>query len=200
VVEVDRKAFDKFLSNYRGSLLSLGGKSVMLFDAIDENETYRIDSDFYEAHEYGKRLSQVDDDVLALEVGLVVERELNAANPGSAHLHSNIKFPGVEFDGIVVHAGKDEYQDSDAYIVECGYNPDVDDVKSIHDKVRKFRAHHKEVPHFARVKNIVPVLGARRYEDSVLKYCVDNKIWHVKPNGLGYQLVRYFSQVAKKLV
>jgi hypothetical protein len=36
--------------------------------------------------------------------------------------------------------------------------------------------------------------------DSVLKYCVDTKIWHVKPNRLGYRLVRYFSQVAKKLI
>jgi hypothetical protein len=198
-VKLDPEAFREFLSDYRGTLLSLSGKSVRRFDDIDESEAYRIDSAFYKTQNYRKRRSQVDDDVLELEVGLAVEREINAKHPGSAQLHQNVKFPGVEFDGVVVHVGKED-QDSDAYVIECGYRPGIEKVQSLTDKVKNLSAYHKNVPHFTRVKNIIPVFGARKFDDSVLKYCVENKIWHVKPNGLGYQVVRYFSQMVKKLI
>lgn len=192
-------ALAAFLSTYKGRLYGFSNDlDEVDFDSIDENHTYRVKSAFYDASLTDAHRRQVDDKVLELEVGMAIKRTLDAENPGLAHLHHNEHLGNREFDGIVVHAGN-ENQDSDAYIIECGYNPGVKKVASVFDKIKRFEAHYKNAPHFATVKKIIPVFGARVFSDAATQYCVDNKIWQVKPNGFGYQVVRYFSQMMKKL-
>jgi len=185
------------LRRYQDGCL-LGGSDVdeVDFDSIDENQTYRIKSPYYDAILDDRVRRQVDDKVLELEVGLAVKRELDAVNKGLVHLHSNFHIGNKEFDGIVVHVGN-ENQESDAYIIECGYNPNIDKVASVFNKIDAFKGSYKSDAHFATVRRIIPVFGARHFRPEVSKYCLKQKIWQVKPNGFGYQLVRHFSGFVK---
>ncbi len=188
---------ESLLRRYQGGCL-LGGNDVdeVDFDSIDENQTYRIKSAYYDAVLDERVRRQVDDKVLELEVSLVVKRELDAVHKGIVHLHSNYHLGNKEFDGIIVHVGN-ENQESDAYIIECGYNPDIDKVASVLNKMDTFKASYKSDAHFASVRRIIPVFGARHFRPEVSKYCLKQKIWQVKPNGFGYQVVRHFSKFIK---
>ena len=188
-------ALDTLLHRYQGSLLGFGSdEDEVDFDSIDEKQTYRIKSELYDAAMDDRLRRQVDDKVLELEVGLALKREFDEMNTDSAHLHPNYILGNKEFDGIIVHVGN-EHQDSDAYIIECGYNPSIDKVASVFDKVNAFTANYKSDPHFSRVKTIIPVFGARHFRPEVSAYCLRERIWQVKPSGFGYQVVRYYSRV-----
>jgi hypothetical protein len=123
-----------------------------------------------------------------------------------AHRHNNYKFyddkknPIMKIDGIIVHVGGENVANSTAYIVECSSSPAQTEVEKLVKKVENLKRLSKFDKHFSACTNFVPVLGGRHWDPSVLKECIDHKVWTVSPSGLGYTGVsRNFSTLFRRL-
>jgi hypothetical protein len=105
----------------------------------------------------------------------------------------------MEIDGIIVHVGGENFANSTAYIVECSSSPAQTKVEKLVKKVENFKILSKFDKHFSACTNFVPVLGGRHWDPSVLKECIDRKVWTVSPSGLGYTVSRNFSTLLRRL-
>lgn len=164
--------------------------AVTKFEDLQENVVYVGVSPWSNAIMDERTHRQVEAKVLEVEVGLAVKNAIGARS----HIHMNYKFSNeVEIDGIVVHDGGETVDDSVAYIIECGYNPNVPKVDQIFKKMETFKKFAPMDQHFRKVKSIVPIFGARLFSPVASQYCKDKNIWQVFPGGNGYSLIRNFT-------
>lgn len=196
---VNQTAFDKLKDRYRCALFKFGDfkNSVEAFEDLQENVVYVGRGPFYQSIMDERTHRQVEAKVLEIEVGLAVKNSIGEC----CHLHMNYSFNNeVEIDGIVVHDGGEDVDNSVAYIIECGYNPDPKKINEVYKKVEKFYKYAKFDQHFRSVKTVVPVFGARLFSAVASQYCKDQKIWQVSPCGNGYSIIRNFStHILRKL-
>jgi hypothetical protein len=107
----------------------------------------------------------------------------------------------MEIDAIIVHVSGENAANSTAYIVERLSSPTqtVLVVEKLVKKVKKNQILFKFEKHFSACTNFVPVLGGKHWDPSVLKECINRKVWTVSPSGLGYTVSRKFSKLLRRL-
>jgi hypothetical protein len=82
--------------------------------------------------------------------------------------------------------------------MECGYNPNLSKVKKTLERMEKFKLLAKNEVHFKSATKFFPVF-AKLFSSEVSNFCKSNKIMQVIPSGGGYQLIRNFSLLIRKL-
>lgn len=191
---------DKFCSINHGWLVDSKSERAM-FSNLIEDGTYTFAGSFYKATENDVRRRQVDDKILEFESALAVKSSVGP----NCHIHPNVTFFDdknkkklMEIDAVV-HVGGEDVPESVAYIIEASYSPQLSEVESLANKVRKFKELAPKHPHFKSVNSVVPVLAGRHWPKTTMDAAVAAKQWRVFPSGAGYQIVRGVHMLAKIL-
>ena len=189
-----------FCRDHRGSLKDSANVKAT-FKTLKDDGTYTFFGAFYKANENDTRRRQVDDKVLEFESAVAVKKVLGE----NAHIHPNVVFKDAEGKttmelDAVIHVGGENIPGSTAYIVECAYSPQMNEVKVLADKVTKFKVLAKTHNHFRTVTDVVPVLAGRHWAIDTVNAATAAKQWRVFPSAAGYQVVRALHTVTKRVI
>ena len=193
----DLKAFSR--SNRGCVLLNHDRTKQLSYEDLKENSTYTVGGAYFVAISNELKRNQVEDKVLEFEAGTAVKNLLGS----SCHLHFNVKFTNevtkkdiLELDSVVVHAGGENIQDSEAYVIECQLRPPLAKVQKLLKNVELFKQLAPTHPHFKSVTKFVPVLGGRLWDNEIIKLCNEKKVWRIEPSGNAYRVVRTYCTLA----
>lgn len=138
-------------------------------------------------------------------------RVMQSALGDSAHMRSGVVYPDpstnlppvFQLDGVVVvHVGGESVAPSTVFVLESERFPTEDRVSALLHKVDLFKKYAPRMPLYRSVSNVVPVLAAHSWEAKHMEQCAAKGVSRVQPRpaGSGYQFVRQFSTLAKRII
>ena len=172
-------------------------KVVYKLDELEDGGTYVLGNPYFEAIADERQHRQVEAKVLEEESKFAVMKFLGER----AHDHPIRQLKGqngellMETDGIIIHEGG-----SSVYVLECGINPSLQKVQDVLPRLEKFKGLAKHNPHFSTTTNFYPVFGARQFSPAANEFCKRHSIWQVRPSGGGYEVVRNFSTLLRRVL
>lgn len=88
---------------------------------------------------------------------------------------------------------------SEVYLIEAKYNPEVKKVNHFLNQIELFKNHIPTSQHFKTVTKIQPILCVKQLKEDVKNLCNKKGIWTIQPNGLNYTIKDCNNQVITKI-